>query len=378
MRAMLGRSVLDGATRYIGRQTLVTFVAVTLGLTIMVWLTQTVRLLDLIVNRGLPFDTALYFLTLLLPKLISMMVPITLFITLLFVYARLSTDSELVVLVAAGRSPTQLARPGILIALLALGFAYWSTLYLQPVAARAFGDLAYRIRNDYSQALLQQGVFSEVLPRLTFYARERDAEGHLRGVLLYDQRNQTHTRIYTAARGFIAGSETGPRVVLEDGTLQESADEGEDISILYFDRTVVQLSDVSESRRLLLRNEELSLGELLHPDPTIEDPDERARMQVDGHRRLSEPLYTLAFPLLALACLVRRAGARRRHRALGSAMVLGGLLFGANFGSFAGAVADSRLTPALYAVPVAAALASLLALLEPALRRRRQVARVAP
>lgn len=378
MRAMLGRSVLDGATRYIGRQTLVTFLAVTLGLTVMVWLTQTVRLLDLIVNRGLPFDTALYFLTLLLPKLLSMMVPITLFITLLFVYTRLSTDSELVVLVASGRSPAQLALPGILIALLALGLAYWSALQLQPAAARAFGDLAYRIRNDYSQALLQQGVFSEVLPRLTFYARERDPEGHLRGVLLYDQRGHTHTRIYTAARGFIAGSETGPRLVLEDGTLQESADESDEISILYFDRTVVQLSDVAENRRMLLRNEELGLDELLHPDPAVEDAAARARMRVDGHRRLSEPLYSLAFPLLALACLVRRPGARRRYRAVGAAIGLGSLLFAANFGSFAAAVADARLIPALYGVPVAATLASLSALLQPALRRGRQFVAALP
>jgi lipopolysaccharide export system permease protein len=373
MRAMLGRSVLDGATRYIGKQTLVTFLAVTLGLTIMVWLTQTVRLLDLIVNRGLPFDTALYFLALLLPKLLAMMVPVTLFITLLFVYTRLSTDSELVVLVASGRSPAQLALPGVLVALLVLGFAYLSALYLQPMAARAFGDLAYRIRNDYSQALLQQGVFSEVLPRLTFYARERDAEGHLRGVLLYDQRG-THTRVYTAARGFIAGSEAGPRVVLEDGTLQESAEAGEEISILYFDRTVVQLSDVAESRRLLLRNEELGLGELLHPDPAIEDEAVRARMQVDGHRRLSEPLYALAYPLLALVCLVRRPGGRRRHRALGAAILLGGLLFAANFGSFAAAAADPRLVLALYAVPAVAALGAMSALLRPALRRPRQTA----
>lgn len=371
MRAMRGRLVLDGATRYIGRQTLVTFCIVTLGLTIMVWLSQTVRLLDLIINRGLPFGTALYFLTLLLPKLLGIMAPITLFITLLFVYARLSADSELVVFVAAGRSPLDLARPGILVALLVLGFGYLTALYLQPAAARAFGDFVFRIRNDYSQALLQQGVFSEIVPRLTFYARERDPEGRLRGVLLYDQRTPDQTRIYTAARGFIAGSEGGPRVVLEDGTLQEAGETGKDISILYFDRTVVQLSEVASTDRSLLRNEELGLDALLRPDPSIEDDATRSRMQVDGHRRLSEPLYTLAYALLALACLLARAGSRRRFRALAGAVLLAALLFAANYGSFAAAVLHPGLAPALYAVPALTGLAAVAALFHPIRKRGR-------
>jgi len=371
MRAMLGRSVLDGATRYIGRQTLLTFCLVTLGLTIMVWLTQTVRLLDLIINRGLPFGTAIFFLTLLLPKLLGMMVPITLFVTLLFVYARLSTDSELVVLVAAGRSPIDLARPGLLVAFLVLAIAYASSLYFQPVAARAFGDLAFRIRNDYSQALLQQGVFSEIAPRITFYTRERDAEGHLRGVLLYDQRANPTIRVYTAARGFMVGTDEGPRVVLEDGTLQEASGKNSDISILYFDRTVVQLSDITGGARAAFRNEELGLGELLHPDPAIADPEVRERMRVDGHLRLSEPLYSLSYAALALACLVARAGARRRHRAIGAAILFAALLFGAHYASFSAAIAAPSLAPVLYLVPLLALFAAAYFLLRPALRRPR-------
>jgi lipopolysaccharide export system permease protein len=371
MRAMLGRLLLDGATRYIGKQILVTFCVVTVGLTIMVWLTQTVRLLDLIVNRGLPFGTALYFLTLLLPKLLGIMAPITLFITLLFVYARLSTDSELVVLVAAGRSPLDLARPGIMVALLVLGFAYLTSLYLQPAAAGAFADFMFRIRNDYSQALLQQGVFSQIVPRLTFYARERDPEGRLRGVLLYDQRSPDQIRIYTAARGFIAAADGGPRVVLEDGTLQEAAEAGKDISILYFDRTVVQLSDLTAGDRSFLRNEELGLGALLRPDPAAGDAATRARMRVDGHRRLSEPLYTLAYALLGLACLLSRAGARRRPRALFGALLSAALLFAADYASFGAAVTHPELAPTLYALPVLTGLAASLALVHPTLKRIR-------
>lgn len=368
---MLGRKILDGTTRYIDRQLLITFVLVSIGLTLIVWLTQTVRLLDLIVNRGLPFDTALYFLGLLLPKLLSVMIPITLFITVVFVYFRLASDSELVVLVAAGRSPMQLARPGILVALVVLGIGYWLAIALQPAAARVFSDLAFRMRNDYSQALLQEGVFSELVPRMTFYARERDVAGILHGVLIYDRRIPKSTRIYTAARGLIAGSDEGPRVVLENGTVQQATSGGTDVSILYFERTIVELSDLTAERTAPLRNEEMTLAELLQPGAEITDQESRDRMRIQAHRRLTEPLQVLAYAMVALACMLLGPIGRRQQRnnALVAVLLVGGLVAG-GYVSLSAALVHPWLVPLLYATPLAATLAALL-LLSRTLHRRR-------
>lgn len=369
MRAMLGRRILDGTTRYIGLQLVTTFILVSIGLTLIVWLTQTVRLLDLIVNRGLPFDTALYFLGLLLPKLISVMIPITLFISVVFVYFRLASDSELVVLVSAGLSPLQLARAGMLVALVVLVVGYWLAISLQPAAARVFSDLAFRMRNDYSQALLQEGVFSELIPGLTFYARERDGAGVLHGVLIYDRRIPKSTRIYTAASGLIAGSEEGPRVVLERGTVQQSG--AGDVSILYFDRTIVELSDLTADRTAPLRSEEMTLAELLQPGPEFADRESRDRLRVQAHRRLTEPLQIFAYTMVGLACMLLGPRGRRQQRINAVVAVLAvGLLVAASYAGLSIALVHPWLVPLLYLIPLLTAAAALL-LLSQRFRRHR-------
>src|SRR5215475_9635780 len=81
------------------------------GLTLAIWLSQSLRLLDVIVNRGLSVGLALKFLMLLLPGLIALLLPVAAFISVMFVYHRLNADSEMVVMRNAGISNVQLAHP---------------------------------------------------------------------------------------------------------------------------------------------------------------------------------------------------------------------------------------------------------------------------
>ena len=53
------------------------------GLTFAIWLSQSLRLLDIIVNRGLSIGLALEFLMLLLPSLVALLLPIAVFIAVM-------------------------------------------------------------------------------------------------------------------------------------------------------------------------------------------------------------------------------------------------------------------------------------------------------
>ena len=137
-------------TRYILNQLLVAALFITLGLTLAILLSQSLRWIGYIVNRGLPVSTFLYFIGLLLPSFLAVILPIAAFCAVLFVYYKLIMDSEMVVLRAAGLSPLQIARPAIILA----GFVTLAvcsiTLYLLPVSYGAFKQLQNEIRSDYS------------------------------------------------------------------------------------------------------------------------------------------------------------------------------------------------------------------------------------
>src|SRR5918911_1969275 len=98
-------------TRYILLQSLGATLFVTAALTAAIWLAQSLRLIDLIVNRGLSAELFLYLALLILPRFLDVVLPIGAFIAVLFVFNRLTSESELVVMRAAGLSPLSLARP---------------------------------------------------------------------------------------------------------------------------------------------------------------------------------------------------------------------------------------------------------------------------
>ncbi len=96
--------------RYVLRQLLVALLAVSGGLVALIWLTQSLRFVEMVVNRGLSFRTFFELTGLLIPNFIAMILPITTFVVVQFVYQRLAGDRELTVMRAAGLSPS-VARP---------------------------------------------------------------------------------------------------------------------------------------------------------------------------------------------------------------------------------------------------------------------------
>jgi len=145
--------------RYLIWQLILPALIATLAFSGAVWLSQSLRFVDLIVNKGLPLATFLYLTVLLFPSLLLVIMPFALFCGVLFAYHRLTIESELVVMQSAGLSNVQLAVPGLLLGLIITSIGYVNSLYAMPTAFRQFKDLQYEASRDFSHLLLQPGVF---------------------------------------------------------------------------------------------------------------------------------------------------------------------------------------------------------------------------
>lgn len=308
---------MKAINRYIFKQLLTAVLAITVGLTFAVWLTQSLRLIDFIVNRGLPAGTFLSFIALLLPSFIGIVLPIATFCAVVFVYNKLLTDSELVVLRAAGLSQLQLTRPALWIALIATAAVYSISLYFLPASFRAFKDMQYNLRNDYSTVLLQEGAFNTVTKGITVYVRKRTASDELLGILVHDMRDESKPVTMMAERGALIRSETGPRVVMVNGNRQQRDNDSGRISLLYFDRYTVELARLDNTVLARWREpNERYLNNLLWPGPGPDDQRFARGLIAEGHQRIVMPLYALAFVLVGLGALLsgefRRRGQTKR------------------------------------------------------------------
>ena len=298
---------------YILRRSTVAFLFVTLSLVCAIWMMQSLRLIDLIVNRGLPFSMFLYMSMLMLPTFLALILPVSLFTAVLFAYNRLTMDSELLVMRAAGISQTGLSKSAFLLAGIVTVIIYSLTLYLLPLSFREFKDRQVTIRNDFSTVLLQEGVFTELAMGITVFVRERGAEGELLGVLVHDGRNPEKPVTMMAENGALVRTDEGPQVIMVNGNRQEVSKDSGALSLLYFDRYVLDVHSVDKTLDKRWREpRERFLDELFFPDMTDGNNQfNAAKLRAEGHQRLTLPIYALTFTVIALAALLSGDYARR-------------------------------------------------------------------
>jgi lipopolysaccharide export system permease protein len=297
--------------RYMFRQLLFALLAVTSGLTALIWLTQSLRFVELVVNHGLSFGVFLRLTGLLIPSFVAVILPITTFVVVQFVYQRLAGDRELTVMRAAGLSPFALARPAFALAILTTLACYALNIWVVPASLAAFRQFQWEIRNRIAAFLVQEGVFTEVSDGLTVYIRSRDPDGNLHGILVDDERDKNNPATILAERGRLLEGPTGPRVLLIDGSRQEIDKQTGRLDILTFRENVLDLADSAhQDGPRLLDMSEASISQLLHPPtdiPQIDGP----RWRAEAHKRLASPFSALSYASVAL--LFSLTGAFRRY-----------------------------------------------------------------
>src|SRR5438045_6174922 len=111
-RARWDRAVTMGSIdKYIFRTTLASFALVLVSLTGVIWITQALRGIDLMTSQGQTIVTFLGITSLVIPALVLVIATIALMIAISHTLNKLATDSEIIVMNAAGFSPFRLFRP---------------------------------------------------------------------------------------------------------------------------------------------------------------------------------------------------------------------------------------------------------------------------
>ena len=312
--------------RYIFRHLLFVLGMTLLGLTAVLWLMQTLRLVDFIVNQGIPVGLFLKLSFLLLPSMIMMVMPVAVSITIVFLYHRLRSDSELVVLQSSGLSKRQLATPGLYIALLASLVAYLISTVILPLSTKEFRDMQFFLRNNYVSVLLQDGVFSTPVSGLTVYVRERIDDETFRGVMVHDNRDPKAPVTMMAQKADLEATAEGPQFLLYNGNRQELRNGA--LSFLQFDRYVLDIGVYTRGIEARKKDtEEQSIGELLGSQASDYSTAEAyKRALADGHQRLIWPALPVSLALAVLGLMLSGEFNRRhqwRRNAMAALLVVG-------------------------------------------------------
>src|SRR5690606_24377518 len=189
--------------RYILSQLLTLFGFFALVLVSVYWINRAVSLFDDLLSDGQTALVVLEFTALTLPIVISVVLPVAAFAASAYGTNRLTGESEMVAMQAAGLSPWRLARPvlvfgifvGLLVAILVHG--------LVPMARARLAERETAIAENVTAQFLRPGEFQYPTEGVTLFIREVAKDGRLLDLFIEDARNPDNQTIYSSEEALV-------------------------------------------------------------------------------------------------------------------------------------------------------------------------------
>lgn len=303
---------------YLFKNLLIATVFITIVLSAVVFLTQSLKFLELVVESGASSLNSWYLTSLALPRFFEVIVPLAMMASVVFVFNKMNMDSEMVAIRSIGFSPYQIGRPAILLALLLTFLLYGISMFAAPMALDTMRKMEQVIKAQFSTALFREGVFNRAGSGLTVYIREKNADGEMAGLVIHDNREENpNPSTVLAKRGVVINTDDAFQVVVYDGSRQEFDAEKGVLQRLNFERYIIDLPDSDPVRQRWREPEERTLIELFNPDMTEErDVQSLRAFQIEINKRLTGPLLSVVYTLIAIAILligpIDRRGQGRR------------------------------------------------------------------
>jgi lipopolysaccharide export system permease protein len=328
--------------KYIFRTTLASFALVLVSLTGVIWITQALRGIDLMTSQGQTVLTFLGLTSLAIPVLVLIISPIALMIAISHTLNKLATDSEIIVMNAAGLSPIRLLRPFLYATVVVALLVTFIASYLAPDAMRRGMRWDAEITADVLTNILQPGRFAQLDQNLIVRIKERRPGGLLVGIFIDDRRDPTVRDSIVADHGTVVKADSGSMLILIDGNLERFEVSKPNPTLIAFQSYQFDMSKYSN------RNSEITYGireryiwELISPPP--EDPIYQkftGAFRSELHDRLMAPIYPFAFAALTFAFLgTPRTTRQSRNFSIGSSIMA---VFGLRMVGFACSVMETK------------------------------------
>lgn len=352
--------------RYVMWKGLSAFLLTTITLTVIVWMTQALREIDLVTAKGQTLQLFLVISSLAIPSLVVVLAPIALLIAILYTMNTLHQESELVIIAAAGGSPKRVTRPLLWLSLFVALLTAFLSIYVAPAGLQQLRGHVTQVRADLISSIMIPGAFTDVDSGLMVHIKERSVDGFLGGILISDTRNPEISFQYLADRGALV--ETGPStyLVMQNGNIVRREKAENSSSIIEFESYAFDLSQFRErTTKAGYRTKERGtmelLGDLLNPD--AEENSKRSELGAELHSRFVAPLYAFCFAMVAMLFMASPQTTRSGQGiAILSATAVAVAIRGVGFAAESLAESSAVGVVPLYAIPIGATIICLILL----------------
>jgi lipopolysaccharide export system permease protein len=304
-------------TRYLVSEIVPPFFFGIFTFTLVVLITKILRLIELVVTRGVPVLKIANVFALILPTFLEATIPMALLFGILLGLGRLANDQEVLGFKASGVSPTQILIPVMLIAFIAASMTLLITTWARPAASLALKRELYNIAKSRVEAGLRENVFNSDFPKILIYVEEVSPLGNaLQGVLIVDRRDPVATNIVVGKVAFLLSDEESQTLSLKlfDGSVHEKRRGRSGFSQTHFSVYDFRL-DLENAFSVMQKKErgpkEMSLRRLIREIHMKQQAGAKATAELmEFHQRFAFAFAPIIFGLLGVSLSMTPARSR--------------------------------------------------------------------
>ena len=284
---------------YFIQEFLKNYLSILLAFGLIIWITQAVRLLDLIGEEGNSIKTYFTYIALILPKILSRISLIIFFVSLLVTIIKFDDNNELRALWLSGVKKKQfiffLLKSSLFLILILIIFR----TFIVPYFSNYSRGLLLNSDVGSIGPLLKQNNFNNPLKKITIYVGKKNQLNELEEIILFEDSSEIKKTII-AKSGVVINENNKNLLVLVEGSIQEERKDRK-ISILDFDKTTLDLSQYSKKTVDYYKFNEMFFLELVKRSNNKNDL-QLSNIVGELNDRIVMPLFIPS--LVLLACLL--------------------------------------------------------------------------
>ena len=292
---------------YIIKEILFSFFLLVTLLTGILWLGQGLRHIDLLTSDNISFVSYISYIVMLIPKITTLTIPISLFLTVLVTLNRIRTESELVILWASGESSASILLKPILLISLSIFLIYLLiTISITPYSLNEIRQKIVEIRSSgINSSILQERKFISPIDNLTIFIQERNGN-EIDNLLIHDLKNKNKPQTYIAQKGEFISNENIKLLRLYNGSIQIFDKSDQRISEIEFNTYDLDLSPYSKVESNHRYSDELFTLEIYNNlrSKSLQELNIYEKEQfAEINNRIISPLYLICISILPLLIL---------------------------------------------------------------------------
>jgi lipopolysaccharide export LptBFGC system permease protein LptF len=286
---------------YFIQEFLKNYLSVLLAFGLIIWITQAVRLLDLIGEEGNSIKTYFLYILSIMPKFFSRISLIIFFISFVITISKFEDHNELRALWFSGLKKKDFIKYLIKSSIILIVILVIVRCFIVPYFSNYSRYLLLNTEVGSIGPLLKQNNFNNPLKKITVYVGKKNQINELEDIILFEDSTDIKKTII-ARSGVIINENNKNLLVLVDGSIQEERKDKK-ISILDFDKTTLDLSQYNKKTIDYYKFNEMLFFELIK---RLNNKSDLEFLNIIGelNDRIIMPLFIPSLVLLACFLII--------------------------------------------------------------------------